>query len=945
MKSFWQVLALTVFVLDARAATTDPAISHAVGELFTALPLCFEENRGQTDAGVRFLSRGVGHTLFLESTRATFASRGKPPFRVKIAGANQGGKVAGLEPLPGRVHYYHGSDPVRWRADVPTFGKVRCEGVYDGIDLVYYGSKREVEFDFVVSPGADPSVIQLEFEGSDVRLESDHGDIIARLGETEVRLRKPYLYQDVDGTRREVGGRFVRKGERRVVFQVDSYDSSLPLVIDPVIVYSTYLGGGSQELGMGIAVDDDGSAYVAGYTDSVDFPSLSADDASLGGTRDAFVTRFNVNGNGLIFSTYMGGSTNDQARSIALDSAGYAYVLGLTESDDFPATAGAHQTSYGGAVDAFVAKFSPAGALVFATYLGGSGEENNIFAIGGIAVSSTSNAVVATYTSSSDFPATPGAYDGFLSGPSDAVVAKLSGDGASLVWATHLGGTSYDVAYGVALDDADNVYVTGLTRSDNFPTTVGAYDRVIGGGSCFQTMVPCSDVFVTKFNANGASLAYSTFLGGNRDDYGHAIAVDDLGQAYVTGSINSTNFPITVGAFQAAYGGLGDAFVSKLNTNGTSLIYSTYLGGQSGLDEGYAIAADGHGAAYVAGTASSGFFPTTPDALSTNLTGSPDAFVTKLNVSGSDLEYSTFLGGSSSEGSYGVALDGDNNIYVVGYTDSTNFPTSGGAYDTSRGGFRDGFVTKLSNIPGPPLASLSIAKTDSSDPIAQGVNLTYTLTVTNRGPDDATGVVIEDTLPDGVSFVSASNGCTHDNGVVTCDHGSLADDASIIVQIVVTPLAESVLTNLAVVAANEDDSNLADNTAQQTTVVTGPVCPDLSGSWTKMTPKCKVKDSNITCSIKGSLAIQNTGVNPSDPCIVRYYLSTDATFDDPGDTLLAESAFAALKPGKPKKGKLKATLPPGVTVSNQFVIAVIDAANAVAECVETNNVTAFGPLP
>lgn len=944
MRSFWPTLVLTAFVLDARAATMDPAISRTVGELFTALPLCFEKNRGQTDAGVLFLSRGAGHTLFLESTRATFASQGRPPLRVKIAGANHDGKVTGLEPLAGRVHYYHGSDPAHWRTDVPTFGKVRCEGVYDGIDLVYYGNKRELEFDFIVSPRADPSVIQLEFEGRDVRLEADHGDIIARFGDTEVRLRKPYLYQDVDGTRREVGGRFVRKGERCLAFQVDSYDSSRPLVIDPVIVYSTYLGGGSQEIAMGIDVDDEGSAYVAGYTDSVDFPPQSAADASLGGSRDAFVTRFNVNGNGLVFSTYLGGSTNDQARALALDPDGFAYVLGLTGSDDFPATPGAFQTNYHGAVDAFVAKLTSAGALVYATYLGGSGEENNVFAIGGIAVNAAGNAFVATYTSSTDFPDTPGAYDGSLSGPSDAVVAKLSDDGSSLVWATYLGGTLHDVAYGVALDSGDNVYVTGLTRSENFPTTVGAYDRVIGGGSCFISMIPCSDVFVTKFNANGASLAYSTFLGGNRDDYGYAIAVDDQDQAYVTGSINSTNFPVSVGAFQTTPGSLGDAFVTKFNASGSDIVYSSFLGGQSGLDEGYAITVDGHGAAFVAGTALSSLFPTTPDALRTNNLGG-DSFVTKVNVSGTDLEYSTFLGGSSAEGSYGIALDGDNNIYVVGYTDSTNFPSSGGAYDTSRGGSRDGFVTKLSNIPSPPLASLSIAKTDSSDPIVQGVNLTYTLTVTNRGPDDATSVVIEDTLPAGVSFVSASNGCTHDNGVVTCNLGTLADDASITVQIVVTPLAESVLTNIAVVAANEDDSNPADNTAQQTTVVTGPVCPDLSGSWTKMTSKCKVKGTNVTCSIKGSLAIQNSGVNPSDPCVVRYYLSTDATFDDPGDTLLAESAVAALKTGKLKKGKLKAKLSPGVTVSNQFVIAVIDAANAVAECVETNNVTAFGPLP
>ena len=493
-------------------------------------------------------------------------------------------------------------------------------------------------------------------------------------GEDEVRLHKPVVYQTAvnqgaEGSARHfVDGHYVLKGDNRVSFEVASYDPGKTLVIDPVLVYSTYLGG---DAGSGIAVDPSGNAYVTGSTSSSNFPTANPFQAVYGGFTDAYVAKLNPDGSALVYSTYLGGRDSDYGYGIAVDSAGNAYVTGYTESTDFP-TAHALQDFRAGELDAFVAKLTPDGsALVYSTYLGGYGgmfEQSYGY---GIAVDASGNAYVTGQTGSPSFP-TASPLQAVFGGYLDAFVAKLNPTGSALVYSTYLGGSDYDNGYGIAVDSAGNAYVTGGTVSTDFPTA-NPLQAVLGGGQ---------DVFVAKLNPTGSALVYSTYLGGSDFDRGFGIAADSSGNAYVTGQTNSVDFP-TANALQPVYGGGpafdpiemgGDVFVAKLNPTGSALAYSTYLGGSNG-DEGYGIAVDSAGNAYVTGVTLSTDFPTASP-LQAVLWGPNDSFVAKLNPTGSALAYSTYLGGSGSESGSGIAVDSTGNAYVTGGTASTNFPTA-----------------------------------------------------------------------------------------------------------------------------------------------------------------------------------------------------------------------------------------------------------------------------
>jgi len=606
---------------------------HQVTASYGNLPLSFEANQGQTDPQVKFLSRGRGYSLFLTATEAVLAlqglnggaSRARVPdgqaqpagpassvapvaslLRIRLAGANPAGEIRGEKELPGKSNYFIGNDPSKWRTSVPHYGKVRYELVYPGVDLVYYGtpaSTGQLEYDFVVAPGADPGAIGLAFDGAS-RLELDsQGDLVISLTadgarvtgdssgftDQDLRLHKPVIYQETGGGRREISGGYVLTNEHEVSFRVAHYDASLPLVIDPVLVYSTYFGGSGNSLavigdkGSAIALDAAGDAYVTGSTSSNDFPTTpGAFQAALGSRNyvNAFVTKLNATGTALVYSTYLGGSFGsfDGGSAIALDSAGNAYVTGSTSSNDFPTTPGAFQTTLRGRSNAFVTKLNPTGsALLYSTYLGGSG-----FDVGSaIALDSAGNAYVTGSTSSNDFPTTAGVFQSILRGPANAFVTKLNATGTALVYSTYLGGSGTvlpgiatgDQGSAIALDAAGDAYVTGSTTSADFPTTPGAFQAALrssGGGNAI----------VTKLNATGTALVYSTYLGGSRFDAGNAIALDSAGNAYVTGSTHSSDFPTTPGAFQAALRSSdGNAFVTKLNATGTALLYSTYLGG------------------------------------------------------------------------------------------------------------------------------------------------------------------------------------------------------------------------------------------------------------------------------------------------------------------------------------------------------------------------------
>ena len=673
-------------------------------ESYGRLPLSFEANHGQVSSEVRFLSRGSGYSLILTAGEAMLSvNRGgareeTEALRMKLAGANRSPKMVGLKELPGRNNYFIGSDPKKWRTNVPTYAEVRYESIYPGIDLLYYGNQQRLEYDFVMNPGADPRVIRFGLNGNGEARIDGQGDLVLKDDGTEFRLHHPVIYQEIAGTRRSVSGRFAMRGKQQVGFDVGQYDSSQPLVIDPVLSYSTYLGGPGTDIGYGIAVDSLGNAYVTGT--AVAIPTTEGAFAATvpGNFLPAFVTKLSADGSALVYSTYLGGNTSSSGGyGIAVNSSGNAYVVGTTFASDFPHTANAFQTQIGGgdAQNAFITELDATGSgLVYSTYLGGNQDDQGK----GIAVDSLGNAYVTGYTSSPDFP-TLNAFQPALGGglTLNAFVAKLNPAGSALVYSTYLGGGGGyrgDLGHAIAVDASGNAYVTGEASSPNFPT-VNAFQSAPGGGKC--VILPCPNAFVTKFNSAG-SLVYSTFLGGNADDQGYGIAVDSSGSAYVTGATQSPNFPVTSNAFQAVCQAkciYGSAFVTKFNAAGSALVYSTYLSGNDG-DKGLGIAVDSSGSAYVTGSTASANFPTlnaikpvhSADCASEVLC--PEVFVTKLNATGSAIIYSTYLGGegvfpAGGDQGYGIAVDASGNAYITGQTSSFSFPTAN-AFQGSNGG-------------------------------------------------------------------------------------------------------------------------------------------------------------------------------------------------------------------------------------------------------------------
>ena len=710
------------------SASTPDALPRAqVLEAYGHLPLSFEANRGQTDPQVTFLARDLGYTLFLTAQEMVFVltspksqrnesirdlsirapRRGDLPplrttvLRMRLVGGNPQVQVEALEALPGKVNYFIGNDPTKWRTSIPTFARIRYRAVYPGVDVEYYGRRGGLEYDLRVAPGGDARAIRLGFEGVD-RVEVDRqGDLVLHVAGGQIRQGKPRVYQEAGGVRQEVAGRYRLRGPHEVGMQVGAYDSRRPLVIDPVLSYSTYLGGSlsagggvGEDRGFSIAVDRAGNAYVTGFTTSINFPVTPGPfQTTPGGGEDAFVTKLNATGSALVYSTYLGGNSNDEGKGIAVDGVGSAYVTGFTYSTNFPTTPGAFQTAFGtksvpNTNDVFVTKLNATGsALVYSTYLGGNSSDEGI----GIAVDGTGNAYVTGFTYSTNFPTTPGAFQTSSGGGADTFATKLDTTGSVLLYSTYLGGSGGDFGNGIAVDGAGNAYVTGVTTSSTFPVTVGAFQTAFGTKSTSTNF----DVFVAKVNtaASGASsLVYSTYLGGSDNDFGNGIAVDGAGNAYVTGFTSSPNFPISLGAFQTAIGGGEDAFVAKLNATGSALVYSTYLGG-SGTDEGDAVAVDGAGNAYVTGSTSSPNFPTA-NAVQPAHGGNITAFVTKLNPTGSALMYSTYLGGSSTDVGSAIAVT-RGSAYVTGFTSSPNFPITPGAFQTTIGPGFHAFIARL----------------------------------------------------------------------------------------------------------------------------------------------------------------------------------------------------------------------------------------------------------
>jgi uncharacterized protein (TIGR03437 family) len=648
----------------------------------TGLPMSFEPNVGQADPRVQYVSRAKGYTLFLTARSAVLSSDGKQPLRMILAGAKPVLTPRPLIQLPGTVNSFLGNDPSHWQTRVPTYGKVAYDRVYPGIDLVYYGDSAGLEYDFIVAPGADARRIALRFEGADHVEIGTAGELVVRAGTATARWRKPLLYQEVRGRRKVISGGYELRGGKLIGFRVGPYDRKRPLVIDPVLIYSTYLGGSRAENSTGISSDDRksamtvdaaGNAYIAGNTESTDFIG-----ANRGGA-DAFVIKLNAAGTSIVFSTYLGGSGTDRAYGIAVDSAGAVYVTGRTQSPDFPVTS-ALQTALRGGEDAFVTKLSPTGAsLGYSTYLGGSAQDDGH----AIAIDAAGYAVVTGGTESLDFPLLAAFQTTHRAGQVDAFVAKLNPQGA-LVFSTYLGGSSFDHPEGVATDSAGNIWVAGFTGSTDFPTN-GTLQSALRGPA---------DGFVTKLDPQGR-VSFSTYLGGTGPDVIYGIAVDPAGNAYVTGTTMSRDFPVTRGVFQEQPAGGLDGFVAKLSATGSPLVYATYLGAATETAEelALAIAVDGAGSAFVTGTTTSSGFPVL-DAFQPLIGGVRDAFVTGLTPDGSALVYSSFFGGSGLDYGYGIAIDGAGTVFITGRTFSEDLPVPG-AIQPEFGGQGDAFVAKI----------------------------------------------------------------------------------------------------------------------------------------------------------------------------------------------------------------------------------------------------------
>jgi Beta-propeller repeat len=724
---------------DAGAATLQ---TKAGADAYGALPLALVPNQGQLDPRVRFSAQAGAASFFFSEREAVVAFAGKKKgvaLRLRFPGASPDVVVGGERQAPGRVNYLLGADPEKWRTNVPTYGEVRYRGLWPGIDLVFRGGRGELKYELHVAPGASLAQVRLAYAGARHLSLDSRGHLLIETALGTLRDSRPVSYQLVKGKRVPVASRFLLDGSS-YGFAVPRYDRSRPLVIDPGLVYSTYLGGANwADYGYGIAVDGAGNAYVTGQTGSLDFPTTAgAFDTSFNGpaccgadSYDAFVAKLNAAGTALVYSTYLGGGGADSGSRIAVDGAGNAYVTGTTSSTDFPTTAGAFDRSANGK-DAFLTKLNAAGsALGYSTYLGGSLDDMG----GAIAVDDAGSAYVTGYTNSVDFPSTAGAFDQSFNGGYDAFVTKLNAGGSALGYSTFLGGNAFDGGHAVAVDGAGSAYVTGRVASADFPVSAGAFDTSFNGNT---------DAFVAKLNAAGSALGYATYLGGGDLDIGNGIAVDGTTNAYVTGSTYSGNFPTTAGAFDTSYNFGGDAFVTKLNAAGSALGFSTYLGGSGSMfsdetDAGRDIDVDAAGSAYVTGETTSDDFPTTPGAFDTTFNGvlappqTPyDAFVTKLNTGGSTLGYSTYLGGAQPDHGEAIAVDGAGNAYVTGNTSSTAFPTSGGAFDTSFDGQYDAFVARfdLGVVPGMNWAANNSVDFDAD-------HVTDFALYRGRSPDDA----------------------------------------------------------------------------------------------------------------------------------------------------------------------------------------------------------------
>ncbi len=731
-----------------RTGVASPSLGHSTGnpsaaELLGRLPIAFERNVGQADSRVQFLSRAPSAVVSLGSremwitlanptnrAQALAPRAGSNPhssprsvphsiaLQVNFLGAPSQPQLEGLDPLPTKTNYYMGRDPSLWHTNIANYASVRYHEVYPGIDLLFHGKRGHLEYDFVVAPGADPGVIQMEIRGAR-RVRLSAGAVLLETSASRLRFERPLLYQERNGKREYVGGEFVLLGANRVGFRVGRYDRSRPLIIDPVLSYGTFLSGSNSTRPAGIAVNSAGEIYVAGSTFATDFPTASAAQGQNGGYEDAFVAKISSTGTTLVFSTYLGGNNFDDARGIALDPLGNAYLLGVANSSNFPTTPGSFRTScpanFPSCSAPFVAKFGPTGMLDYSTLLSPGANakaiavdsQGSTYVTGGIG--SNTLDVVNAFQSQ---------YQGISStSTGNAFVQKLDPTGSTLIYSTYLapvGGPSSvqeTMGLGIAVDASGSAHVTGRSTSTNFPTK-----------NISPTLNSGHGIFLVKFKPDGSDLVYSASIAGSGRDEADGIALDGTGNAYLTGLTSSTDFPVTPGAFLATCTPIGTGFCSassqifalEVSADGSSLLYSTLLG--SGFVGG--IAVDSSGRAYITGTTAQPMFPVV-NPIQANLqvaeNSNTDAFVMALDSSGFPF-FSTFLGGAGTiDNGTGIAADAAGNIFVTGITSGASnlFPVldfpllNPGQTLIPCCGVDGGFVAKISPASSGPVLSVA----------------------------------------------------------------------------------------------------------------------------------------------------------------------------------------------------------------------------------------------
>jgi len=805
--------------VKSASSRPDAATRARVKADYARLPLSFEQV--PEGSKIKYLSRGSGYALYLSGPEAALALRQPEGPRTNVAApailkmrllnGNPDPKLAAFDELPGKSNYFIGSDPSKWRTGVLNYARVTARGVYPGVDLVYHGNQGQLEYDFEVAPGARTESIHLAFEGARSLSVNAQGDLVASVPGGEVVFHAPVSYQEENGVRRVVPSRYVVK-RNRIEFRLAKYDKRRPLVIDPTLAYSTYLGGSSIDGANGIAVAPDNTAFVAGGTFSADFPTAHPLQPNAGGPndfpQDAFVTKVSSDGATLLYSTYLGGSRTDYGNGIAVDTFGDAYVTGFTDSGDFPVTPLVFDTLCGSdgkcgasynvpgyiVFNGFVTKLNPAGSsLVYSSFIGGYQETQG----NAIAIDSAHNAYI---TGEIGPPIEPqqngpayyfpvkGGFQTAIAGAADAFVLKVDATASDALYSSYLGGADEDIGFGIASDSKENAYVTGLTYSSEtdkppFPITANALQSTYGGGG---------DAFLVKVDTTttgSASLVYSSYFGGSALEQASGIAVDADANAYITGTTTSTastlGFTVPVGAYQSDCAldtlGLceGDAFVAKFNaakSGAASLVYFTYLGG-TGAEAGYGIALDPSDNVYVTGSTVSSDFPVTSGVFQSKYAGGDaDAFVAELTLADkgtADLDYASYLGGSNTDIGYGIGVDISGNAYVAGQTCSNDFPVAD-AEQSAPGGNCDAFVSKVSTLPGITLSPAGLSfPTENLGATSQP----QTITVTNIGDTAVT-----------ISGITISGEFAQTN---TCG-SSLSANMSCTINVTFTPTANGV---------------------------------------------------------------------------------------------------------------------------------------------------------